>query len=95
MISQLGVLASWAVRVGAGANAFTIAAAEEMVQVPGEAWPTPIARFDGLGGIQTKVGGTLCTTAPPKHPMRIVYESLFGCDQPTLHHRIDELLVAR
>jgi hypothetical protein len=64
-----------------------------------EGWPTPIAWVDGLGGIQTKVGGTLCTTVRPKHPMRIVYESLFGCgppgdgnwDAPTLLYAIGEL----
>jgi hypothetical protein len=50
--------------------------------VGGEGWPTPIAWVDGLGGVQTKVGGTLCTAAPPDHPMRIVYEMLFGCGPP-------------
>jgi hypothetical protein len=50
--------------------------------VGGEGWPTPIAWVDGLGGIETKVGGTLCTTAPSKHPMRIVYEVLFACGPP-------------
>ena len=50
--------------------------------VGGTGWPTPIAWVDGLGGIQTLVGGTLCTTAPPTHPMRIVYEALFGCGPP-------------
>lgn len=47
-----------------------------------EGWPTPIAWFDGLGGIETRVGGTLCTAIPPEHPMRIVYEELFGCEPP-------------
>jgi hypothetical protein len=42
-------------------------------------WPTPIAWVDGLPGIATKVGGTLCKKAPNDHPMRIVYEELFGC----------------
>jgi hypothetical protein len=42
-------------------------------------WPTPIAWVDGLDGIATKVGGTLCTKAPKHNPMRIAYESLFGC----------------
>ena len=28
------------------------------------------------------VGGTLCTTAPPNNPMRIVYEKLFACGPP-------------
>jgi hypothetical protein len=50
--------------------------------VGGEGWPTPIAWVDGLGGVQTKVGGTLCTAAGPDHPMRIVYEVLFGCGPP-------------
>jgi len=50
--------------------------------VGGEGWPTPIAWVDGLGGIETKVGGTLCATAPSKHPMRIVYEVLFACGPP-------------
>jgi pyrimidine-specific ribonucleoside hydrolase len=50
--------------------------------VVGGDWPTPIAWVDGLGGIETKVGGTLCTTAPVKHPMRIVYEILFACGPP-------------
>src|SRR5262245_9295563 len=55
-------------------------------------WPTPIAWVDGLGGISTLVGGTLCTSVNPRHPMRIVYQDLFGCgpvrdgnwDAPTL-----------
>jgi hypothetical protein len=42
-------------------------------------WPTPIAWVDGLDGIATKVGGTLCAKAPIDNPMRIVYEKLFGC----------------
>jgi hypothetical protein len=42
-------------------------------------WPTPIAWIDGLDGIGTRVGGALCTKAPADHPMRIVYEDLFGC----------------
>ena len=50
--------------------------------VSGEGWPTPIAWVDGLGGIQTKVGGTLCTTTDADHPMRIVYETLFACAEP-------------
>ncbi|MEX0664370.1 MAG: nucleoside hydrolase [Acidimicrobiia bacterium] len=45
-------------------------------------WPTPIAWVDGFGGISTRVGGTLCTEAPPKHPMRVVYEILFECAEP-------------
>ena len=50
--------------------------------VGGEGWPTPIAWVDGFGGINTKVGGTLCTAAPTDHPMRVVYEALFGCEPP-------------
>ena len=42
-------------------------------------WPTPIAWVDGLDGIDTKVGGTLCANTPADNPMRIVYETLFGC----------------
>ena len=49
--------------------------------VGGEGWPTPMAWVDGLGGIQTKVGGALCAEAPD-HPMRIVYEELFACGPP-------------
>jgi hypothetical protein len=45
-------------------------------------WPTPIAWVDGFGGIQTKVGGTLCSEVGRRHPMRIVYEELFGCEPP-------------
>jgi Inosine-uridine preferring nucleoside hydrolase len=66
--------------------------------VGGEGWPTPIAWVDGLGGIETKVGGALCTEAAG-HPMRIVYELLFACgppgdgnwDAPTLLYAVDEL----
>jgi hypothetical protein len=66
--------------------------------VGGEGWPTPIAWVDGLGGIQTKVGGALCTEAA-RHPMRIVYEALFACgppgdgnwDAPTLLYAIGDL----
>jgi inosine-uridine preferring nucleoside hydrolase len=42
-------------------------------------WPTPIAWVDGLDGISTRVGGTLCTKTPPSNPMRVVYEALFKC----------------
>ncbi len=42
-------------------------------------WPTPIAWVDGLDGIGTRVGGTLCKTVPADNPMRITYEKLFGC----------------
>ncbi len=50
--------------------------------VSGTNWPTPIAWVDGFTGIQTKVGGGLCTNVPPTNPMRIVYESRFGCGAP-------------
>ncbi len=45
-------------------------------------WPTPIAWVDGFTGINTKVGATLCTSVPPKNPMRIVYTKLFNCGPP-------------
>jgi hypothetical protein len=57
-----------------------LAAARTVVE--GGAWPTPMAWVDGLDGILTQVGATLCTTAPPGNPMRIVYETLFGCGPP-------------
>ena len=50
--------------------------------VTGTDWPTPIAWVDGFTGIETKVGGSLCTTVPTDNPMRIVYESKFGCGPP-------------
>jgi hypothetical protein len=50
--------------------------------VSAQGWPTPIAWVDGLTGIFTKVGGSLCTTVPPKNPMRIVYTKLFHCGPP-------------
>ena len=50
--------------------------------VGGAGWPTPVAWVDGFGGINTKVGGTLCTAAQPDHPMRVVYEALFSCAPP-------------
>ncbi len=50
--------------------------------VGGAGWPTPIAWVDGSTGLQTKVGGALCTTVRPDNPMRIVYESRFGCGPP-------------
>ena len=56
------------------------AAAREVVD--GTDWPTPIAWVDGFTGIQTKVGGSLCTSVPRTNPMRIVYESRFGCGPP-------------
>jgi hypothetical protein len=45
-------------------------------------WPTPMAWVDGLTGIATKVGASLCTTVPAKNPMRIVYTKLFNCGPP-------------
>jgi Inosine-uridine preferring nucleoside hydrolase len=45
-------------------------------------WPTAIAWVDGFTGINTKVGGTLCSTVAPTNPMRIVYTSLFHCGPP-------------
>lgn len=57
-----------------------IPATEVVVNMGG--WPTPIAWVDGLTGINTKVGATLCTSVPPKNPMRIVYEKLFSCGPP-------------
>ena len=56
------------------------ASAQEVVT--GTDWPTPIAWVDGFTGIETKVGGSLCTTVPPNNPMRIVYESKFACGPP-------------
>jgi hypothetical protein len=56
------------------------ASAQEVVT--GTDWPTAIAWVDGFTGIETKVGGSLCTTVPPNNPMRIVYESKFGCGPP-------------
>jgi hypothetical protein len=56
------------------------ASAREVVD--GTDWPTPIAWVDGFTGIQTKVGGALCTTVSSNNPMRIVYEYLFGCGPP-------------
>jgi hypothetical protein len=57
-----------------------LAAANRVVEAPG--WPTPIAWVDGLDGVSTRVGGQLCTTVPADHPMRIVFEALFGCGPP-------------
>jgi pyrimidine-specific ribonucleoside hydrolase len=45
-------------------------------------WPTAMAWVDGYTGINTKVGGTLCTSVPPRNPMRIVYAELFKCGPP-------------
>lgn len=50
--------------------------------VGGAGWPTPIAWVDGFDGINTRVGGSLCTEVPPNNPMRIVYHALFGCGPP-------------
>jgi hypothetical protein len=72
-----------------GGPAFTnqkldLAAARSVVQGDAGAprWPTPIAWVDGFDGISTKVGAGLCTSVPRDHPMRIVYETLFGCGPP-------------
>jgi hypothetical protein len=67
--------------------------------VGGAGWPTPIAWVDGLDGIRTQVGATLCATASPANPMRVVYEALFGCgpprdgdwDAPTLLYAVGDL----
>jgi len=72
-----------------------IAATTSLVGTQG--WPTAIAWVDGFTGIDTKVGGSLCTTVPPKNPMRIVYTKLFHCgppgdgdwDGPTLLYAVD------
>ncbi|HEV3130550.1 MAG TPA: nucleoside hydrolase [Acidimicrobiales bacterium] len=56
--------------------------ASASVVVNGTDWPTPIAWVDGFTGFQTKVGGALCTTVAANNPMRIVYESRFGCGPP-------------
>ena len=40
-------------------------------------WPTPMAWVDGLTGIATKVGASLCTAVPPKNPdAHRLYEAL-------------------
>jgi hypothetical protein len=73
-----------------------IAATQFLVGTQG--WPTAIAWVDGFTGINTKVGGNLCTSVPPKNPMRIVYMKLFGCgppgdgdwDGPTLLYAVGE-----
>ena len=51
--------------------------------VGGAGWPTPIAWVDGLDGVQTKVGGTVCASTAPDHPMHVVADVLFGCAPPT------------
>jgi hypothetical protein len=71
--------------------------ASARVVVEGTDWPTPIAWVDGFTGIQTRVGGSLCTTVSSNNPMRIVYEFLFRCgppgdgdwDGPTMLYAID------
>ncbi|HEY7137732.1 MAG TPA: nucleoside hydrolase [Acidimicrobiia bacterium] len=50
--------------------------------VGGAGWPTPVAWVDGLDGVGTQVGATLCATASAANPMRVVYEALFGCGPP-------------
>ena len=57
-----------------------LASASEVVN--GTDWPTPIAWVDGFAGVQTKVGGGLCTSVGPNNPMRIVYQWEFGCQPP-------------
>ncbi len=57
-----------------------LAAATEVLS--GEGWPTPMTWVDGQPGIAARVGGTLCTTVDAKHPMRVAYEALFGCEEP-------------
>jgi hypothetical protein len=47
-----------------------------------QGWPTAIAWVDGYTGINTKVGGSLCSSVPSKNPMRIVYQKLFNCGPP-------------
>jgi hypothetical protein len=59
---------------------YDVASARAVVSRDG--WPTRIAWVDGFTGVNTKVGGTLCSTTPPGNPMRIVYQSLFGCGPP-------------
>jgi hypothetical protein len=57
-----------------------IAATKDVVGSHG--WPTPMAWVDGFTGVYTKVGASLCTSVPPKNPMRIVYTALFHCGPP-------------
>ena len=57
-----------------------MAATQYLVSTQG--WPTAMAWVDGFTGVYTKVGGTLCTSVPPKNPMRIVYTALFHCGPP-------------
>ena len=73
-----------------------IAATQFLVGTKG--WPTAIAWVDGFTGINTKVGGSLCVSVPPKNPMRLVYTKLFNCglpgdgnwDGPTLLYAVSE-----
>jgi hypothetical protein len=68
------------------------------VVVTGTEWPTPIAWVDGTTGVKTQVGAALCSKAPARNPMRIVYTALFGCgppgdgdwDGPTMLYAIDD-----
>ncbi len=57
-----------------------MAATQYLVSTQG--WPTAMTWADGFTGVYTKVGGTLCTSVPPKNPMRIVYTALFHCGPP-------------
>jgi hypothetical protein len=57
-----------------------VAATQSLVRTDG--WPTAMSWVDGFTGAGTKVGGALCTTVPPKNPMRIVYTTLFNCGPP-------------
>ena len=57
-----------------------IAATKDIVGSGG--WPTPVAWVDGFTGVYTKVGASLCTSVPPKNPMRVVYTALFRCGPP-------------
>jgi hypothetical protein len=61
----------------------------ELIDIPAtksilgaDGWPTPMAWVDGFTGANTKVGASLCTTVPPKNPMRINYTTLFNCGPP-------------
>jgi hypothetical protein len=47
-----------------------------------QGWPGSMAWVDGFTGISSKVGAFLCTSVPPKNPMRIVYTKLFNCGPP-------------
>ncbi|HEX4493545.1 MAG TPA: nucleoside hydrolase [Acidimicrobiia bacterium] len=67
---------------GAPATNQKLDLAAARVVVGGRGWPTPIAWVDGLDGIGTRVGSSLCTAAPANNPMRVVYQQLFGCGAP-------------